>query len=164
MAAALRPQFFCTRPNGTVTPLVAVDELPAHVSIRGVSRNLSANDTQGMTSLGTVNGRSQKYVVDGIPAGPMRAAAAAAGNCSGAPGAAANGGRSQEFDLHAALLRALSDESVPSNQRVALSGLIQQALSQNWAAAPNTPVANAWLIPAGNGNGAGNPKQVSIIP
>lgn len=162
MTASLRPQFFCTRPNGAVTPLVAVDELPARLSIRGVSRNLSANDTQGMTSLGTVNGRNQAYVVDGIPSGPMRAAAAAAGGALA--GGAANGGRSRDSDLQAALLRALSDENIPPHQRVALHGLVQQALSQNWAATPNNPTANNWLVPAGNGNGAGNHKHVSIIP
>ena len=50
MATPSRPQFFCTRPDGTLTPLVALDELPTSVTIRGISRTLNAGETQGMTS------------------------------------------------------------------------------------------------------------------
>lgn len=161
MPPVLRPQFFCTRPNGTVTALVAVDELPPHISIRGIPRALSSNDTQGMTSLGTVNGRSQTYVVDGIPSGPMRA--------GGGGVAAANGGRARDADFQAAFFRTLSDDNIPPSQRLALHGLIQQAMSQSWAAATNPTVAGNWMATpaAGNvnghgnsGNGAGSQKQV----
>jgi hypothetical protein len=69
MAASLRPQYFLSRENGTITPLVAVDELPLHVLVRGVPRTLQAADTVGMTSLGTVQSRGQLYVVDGIHPG-----------------------------------------------------------------------------------------------
>lgn len=163
MPPALRPQFFCTRPNGTVTALMAVDELPPHVSIRGVPRVLSANDTQGMTSLGTVNGRSQTYIVDGVPSGPLRA--------GGGGGAAASGGRSGDADFQTAIFRTLSDESIPPSQRLALHGLIQQAMSQSWAVVTNPTAASNWVAPpAGNGNGQGNPsngggsqKQVSLL-
>lgn len=159
MAAPLRPQFFCTRPNGTVTPLIAVDELPIHVSIHGVSRSLSANDTQGMTSLGTVNGRNQTYVVEGIPAGPLRAAAAN----SATPGGG-GGGRSspRDYDLQSSLLRILSDDNIPASQRLALHALIQQALAPNWAVSGNNPsAANNWLVPAGGA--VGGHKQVSFL-
>jgi hypothetical protein len=40
MASPGTAQFFTTRPSGVLTPLIAVDELPAHVSIRGVTRTL----------------------------------------------------------------------------------------------------------------------------
>lgn len=156
----LRPQFFCARPNGIVTALVAVDELPSHVSIRGIPRVLSANDTQGMTSLGTVNGRSQAYMVDGVPSGPMRASGGVA---------AANGGRVRDNDFQAAIFRILSDESIPPSQRLALHGLIQQAMSQSWAVTPNPIAVGNWTNPStGNINGhgsssvgAGSQKQVS---
>ena len=160
MAAPLRPQFFCTRPNGTVTPLIAVDELPMHVSIHSVSRSLAANDTQGMTSLGTVNGRNQTYIVEGIPASPMRAAATAANAATGA-GA---GGRSspRDYDLQSSLLRILSDDSIPASQRLALHALIQQALAPSWAVAGNNPsAANNWLVPAGCA--VGGHKQVNFL-
>ncbi|EEP75726.1 predicted protein [Uncinocarpus reesii 1704] len=64
MDASLRPQFFISRQDGSLTPLVAVDELPPLMSIRGVPRLLSQNETQGMTSLGSANHRGQFYVVD----------------------------------------------------------------------------------------------------
>lgn len=166
MTSPLRPQFFCTRPNGTVTPLIAVDELPSHISIRGVSRALSPNDTQGMTSLGTVNARNQIYIVDGVPNAPMRAAA-------GNPAAAVAGGagaRSRDYELQASLVRILSDESIPANQRLALHSSIQQALTPQWAAgtagtsSTQTATAGNWLVPAGGSGGrAGGPKQVSLF-
>ena len=64
MAVPLRPQYFLSREDGTLTALVAIDELPSFISIRGVPRTLSHNDTQGMTSLGTVNSRGQHYLLD----------------------------------------------------------------------------------------------------
>ncbi|ERF68860.1 hypothetical protein EPUS_04512 [Endocarpon pusillum Z07020] len=65
MTEPLRPQHFITRQNGTMVPLVALDELPATVSIRGVPRNLSAYDVAGMKCLGTVESQHRQYIVDG---------------------------------------------------------------------------------------------------
>lgn len=59
-------QFFCSRPDGTLTALIAVDDLPPRVSIRGVPRTLSPNDTQGMVSLGSLSPRSTPYIIDGF--------------------------------------------------------------------------------------------------
>ncbi|EER24316.1 hypothetical protein CPC735_056860 [Coccidioides posadasii C735 delta SOWgp] len=64
MDASLRPRFFISRQDGSLTPLIAVDELPPLMSVRGVPRLLSQNDTQGMTSLGSANHRGQFYVID----------------------------------------------------------------------------------------------------
>ena len=61
----LRPQLFVTRQNGTMIPLVAVDELPSTMSIRGVPRTLSPHDISGMTGVGTFNSRHRQYVIDG---------------------------------------------------------------------------------------------------
>jgi hypothetical protein len=63
-AEPLRPQFFVTRQNGTMIPLIAADELPSTVSIRGVPRLLSPHDISGMTSIGTFNSRHRQYVVE----------------------------------------------------------------------------------------------------
>ncbi len=60
----LRPQFFVTRQNGIMVPLVAVDELPSTLSIRDVPRTLTPHDISGMTGVGTVNARHRQYVVD----------------------------------------------------------------------------------------------------
>ncbi|EFQ97912.1 C-x8-C-x5-C-x3-H type zinc finger protein [Nannizzia gypsea CBS 118893] len=64
MAMPLRPLHFLSREDGTLTALVAVDELPHYISIRGVPRTLNHSDTQGMTSLGTVKSRGQFYLID----------------------------------------------------------------------------------------------------
>ncbi|KAL1953408.1 hypothetical protein VTO42DRAFT_2847 [Malbranchea cinnamomea] len=66
MAVPLRPQHFASRQDGTLTALIAVDELPSFISIRGVPRVLSQSDTQGMTSLGILPARGQTYTVDVI--------------------------------------------------------------------------------------------------
>jgi hypothetical protein len=66
MAAPNRPQFFCTRPDGSLTPLLAVDELPPGLVIQGLPRALTAGDTQGMTSCGLVSARSEPWPVEGV--------------------------------------------------------------------------------------------------
>jgi hypothetical protein len=65
----LRPQLFITRQNGIMIPLVAVDELPPTISIRGVPRTLSPHDISGMTGVGTFNSRHRQYVVDDLNKG-----------------------------------------------------------------------------------------------
>lgn len=64
MGSQARPAFFCTRPNGTLTPLIAMDELPTHVTVRGLTRNISPVETQGMISCGVAVPRSQPWIVD----------------------------------------------------------------------------------------------------
>ncbi|KAI1938695.1 hypothetical protein LOZ66_003498 [Ophidiomyces ophidiicola] len=70
MDTSLRPQFFISRQDGSLTALIAVDELPLHMSIRGIPRLLNQNDTQGMTSLGSANHRGLFYSVDHFPQNP----------------------------------------------------------------------------------------------
>ena len=65
----LQPQFFVTRDSGKMVPLVAIDELPDHVSIRSVSKSLTAFDISGMTGLGVVPSRHRRYIVDGLQNG-----------------------------------------------------------------------------------------------
>lgn len=69
MGSQDRPSFFCSRPDGTLTPLLAVDDLPLTLSVRNVSRTLTPGDTQGMTSCGVAAPRSDLWVVDGPPTG-----------------------------------------------------------------------------------------------
>lgn len=57
------PKHFIHRADGTITPLVAVDELPAFLHIFGVSRLLTKAHTQGMISLGTMPRGSKPYTV-----------------------------------------------------------------------------------------------------
>ncbi|OJD12847.1 hypothetical protein ACJ73_09290 [Blastomyces percursus] len=61
----MQPEFCISRPNGAVTALIAVDELPPFVTIRGVPRCLGKiDDANGMENLGTVNARGQFYTID----------------------------------------------------------------------------------------------------
>ncbi len=62
----LNPQFFVTRQNGAMVPLIAMDELPIHVQIQGVSRSLSAFEIAGMTGIGPVDARHEFYVVGSL--------------------------------------------------------------------------------------------------
>lgn len=148
MASPIRPQFFCSRPNGTLTPLIALDELPTHISVRGVPRVLSPGDTQGMTSLGTVNPRAQFYVVDGVSPAPARAST----------GSQPAQQRSRDADIQNSLLKVVTDDSFPASQRLALHALIQQGLAQNWVM--SNPAAGAWLAANAGGGGVGGGRQV----
>ena len=76
MAMPLRPQHFVSRQDGTLTALIAVDELPSCITVQGVPRVLNQSDTQGMTSLGTIPSRGQTYVVDYVHQGNRFEAAA----------------------------------------------------------------------------------------
>lgn len=60
----LKPAFFVTRQNGSMVPLIPMDELPSTVNIRNVSRSLTPHDITGMTSVGTYEARHLQHVVD----------------------------------------------------------------------------------------------------
>lgn len=47
-----RPHFFISRPDHSITPLIAVDELPDYVRINDVPPIMTQADTQAMMSLG----------------------------------------------------------------------------------------------------------------
>lgn len=66
MGSQARPVFFCTRPNGTMTPLIAVDDLPTHINIRGVTRTINPGETQGMISCGVAVPQCQPWLVDAL--------------------------------------------------------------------------------------------------
>ncbi|KAL2857915.1 hypothetical protein BJY01DRAFT_241993 [Aspergillus pseudoustus] len=150
MSSLPRPQFFCTRPNGALTPLVAVDELPAHITIRGAPRVLSPNETQGMTSLGSVSLRGQTYTVEGTTL-PASRPSSTSGTSH----------RSRTHDIQSSLLKVLADENIPTSQRAALHSLLQQSASQNWQVSnppgPGWPVSNSGGSP-GSGSGRQNPN------
>ncbi|BCR96025.1 uncharacterized protein AKAW2_20965A [Aspergillus luchuensis] len=143
MSSTIHPQYFCTRPNGTFTPLIAVDELPSHISIRGAPRVLAASETQGMTSLGIVQMRPQSYVVEGVGPAPTRETSTSS-----------TGHRTRDSDLQAALMRVLSDECLPTNERRAITTLIQHGLSRGMFTPSST--SNGWLVPNSGGSIAGN--------
>lgn len=59
-----RPQYFISRLDGTLTPLVAVDELPSSIRIAGVSAVISQAATVNMMSLGVKDRSKTKYIVE----------------------------------------------------------------------------------------------------
>ncbi|KAL2821942.1 hypothetical protein BJX63DRAFT_175629 [Aspergillus granulosus] len=148
MSSLPRPQFFCTRPNGTLTPLIAVDELPAHITIRGAPRVLSTNETQGMTSLGSVSPRGQTYTVEGTTALPE----------SRPSSTSCTSHRARNHDIQSSLMKVLADENIPASQRLALRNLLQQSASQNWQV-NNLPGPGCLVPNHGGSPGSGSGRQ-----
>ena len=71
MSASPHPQFFIVRPDGSKTPLIAVDELPPSFHILGVPRFISHAQAQGMVGLGIVPCSGYCYVVREDEDSPM---------------------------------------------------------------------------------------------
>lgn len=60
-----RPVYFLVRPiTGDVVPLIAADELPLAIQLRGVERNMQIVDTIGMINLGLAEGSGGYYETD----------------------------------------------------------------------------------------------------
>ena len=58
------PQYFVSRSDGTLTPLIAVDELPSSVRIVGVPAVISQAETINMMSLGVKERSQAKYILE----------------------------------------------------------------------------------------------------
>ncbi|KAL8720517.1 MAG: hypothetical protein Q9225_002639 [Loekoesia sp. 1 TL-2023] len=63
MGSHPRPHFFISRPDHSITPLIAVDELPDYVRINGVPATMTQADTQAMMSLGVKERSLGQYEV-----------------------------------------------------------------------------------------------------
>ena len=83
MSSSPRPQYFVAREDGTLTPLIAVDELPSSVNILGVPATMTHADTQNMVSLGLRERCSQRYVVSSTDRSPATEAVSATTRSSG---------------------------------------------------------------------------------
>ncbi|CAI7673849.1 unnamed protein product [Penicillium palitans] len=125
MATPGRPQFFCTRPDGTLTPLVALDELPTNVTIRGVSRTLNAGETQGMTSCGLATQRAEPWSVNGVTQSSDR-----------------DVGKEPLSDMHSLLLQILTDNDVPETMRSSAQAILFQGIERpNGLGGQGTPAS-----------------------
>ncbi|KAJ5961705.1 hypothetical protein N7501_006646 [Penicillium viridicatum] len=113
MATPGRPQFFCTRPDGTLTPLVALDELPTNVTISGVSRTLSAGETQGMTSCGLATQRAEPWSVNGVTQSSERGV-----------------GKEYLSDMHNLVLQILTDNGVSDAIRSSAQAILIQGMER----------------------------------
>lgn len=144
-----RPGFFCSRPNGTLTPLIAADELPPNVSIRGVPRTLTLNDTQGMTSCGVAPVRTEPWVVD-------------------EPTSVRNNNLNDLTELSSVLFKILRDENVSSGTRALIHGVLYRQMGgpqANTHAGPNVMAPSQAIVPAhhpNNGHNNGHFKSVSL--
>ncbi|KAL8874842.1 MAG: hypothetical protein Q9198_006721 [Flavoplaca austrocitrina] len=63
-----RPHWFLVRPDNTITPLIAVDELPSNIRIVGIPAAMSLIDTKSMESVGVRERSTGTYDVQGVPA------------------------------------------------------------------------------------------------
>ncbi|OQD91153.1 hypothetical protein PENANT_c001G08256 [Penicillium antarcticum] len=119
------PRFFATREDGTMTPLVPVDELPAHISIRGVARTLEAGDTQGMTSCGVATRRTDPWDLEGLSTalpfvkGPEALA-----------------------ELKDSLTRVVNDETVTATTRLSVQAILYKGLAE----AENVPTPSSTIV------------------
>ena len=68
MGSHPRPHWFLIRPDNTITPLIAVDELPPSIYIAGVPAAMSLVDTKSMESVGVRERSCGTYDVRGRPA------------------------------------------------------------------------------------------------
>lgn len=75
-----RPTYFVTRPDGTRTALVEVDQLPASIKIAGIPANLPAIDAYDMTWVGNRERSPFQYIIETVAAAAAAAAAAANNN------------------------------------------------------------------------------------
>ncbi|KAJ5777907.1 hypothetical protein N7520_001153 [Penicillium odoratum] len=110
--------FFCARPDGGLTPMIPLDELPVDLSVRGIPRTITAAETQGMTSCGVATARSEPWVVDG------------------ATPTALNEDLSQ---LKSALIKFISDGNIPAGAR----SIVQNFLTRHLDAVPMGQVVSS---------------------
>lgn len=122
--------------------MVALDEFPSSVSIRGVARYLTPGDTQGMTSCGVASMRAEPWVVDGVTSlGPAEPSTTAT----------TKEVRDSLTELHDILLKIVSDNSVSSDHRSAVQGILMRGLDK---ICDSTNVSNDALVSTADANGA----------
>lgn len=87
-----KTRFFLGRPDGTMTPLIAVDELPNEVEIVDVPKLLPYGQLLEMTNLGSADRSLTRYGVRvrGEDVGPLQASSAAMGGDENAGESGAN--------------------------------------------------------------------------
>lgn len=72
MSESLKPQFFVLRQNGSLVPLIAMDEIPHNIRVTDVPRSMSIQETTGMTNIGSFPSRHRHYVMMDTNSAPNR--------------------------------------------------------------------------------------------
>ena len=70
------PTYFVTRPDGSRTALVEVDQLPASIKIAGVPADLPAVDAADMTCVGNMERGSFHYIIEIAAVSPSASSSA----------------------------------------------------------------------------------------
>ncbi|KAL8732184.1 MAG: hypothetical protein Q9166_002931 [cf. Caloplaca sp. 2 TL-2023] len=116
------PHWFLVRPDRTITPLIAVDELPSGVRIAGVPAVISLIDTKSMESVGVRERSISRYDVklatsshDGSSSEEHATISAGSGSdlCSKNPGRVSESGFEQGLDDGMKAMPVKPDESEP---------------------------------------------------
>ncbi|CEO59977.1 Putative C-x8-C-x5-C-x3-H type zinc finger protein [Penicillium brasilianum] len=116
MSSQMRPSFFCSRPNGSLTPLIALDDFPVGVNVRGVSRTLTPGDTQGMISCGSAEPRSEPWDLEG--------------SVPGSRGTIAS--KEDLAALQSVLFKIMADDNVSTELRMAIKGILYRGLDASY--------------------------------
>jgi hypothetical protein len=124
MATPGYPQFFCTRPDGSLTPLLAADEFPSHITIRGVPRIINAGETQGMTSCGLAPRRPEPWSVDGATQSSEREA-----------------GKEPLHDMHGLLMEIITNNNVSEPMRASAQALLIRGIERHGSSGEGTPAS-----------------------
>lgn len=134
---------FCSHPNGKLTTMICVDDLPADVVIEGAPRAITPAETQGMTSCGVVAPRSEPWKV-------QSPSATTSSDLSDAP-----------FEkVYAILTELVNDINVPVSYRTAIKGLL---VSQENALIVS-PIGNSHHNNARANQGQAGTRGVSFLP
>lgn len=72
MSEPLKPQFFVLRQNGSLVPLIPMDEIPHNIRIADVPRTLSIQETVGMLNIGQYPSRHRHFVLTDTNGTPNR--------------------------------------------------------------------------------------------
>lgn len=107
-------KFFCARPDGSLTPLIAVDEFPHGISVGELPRVLAPGDTQGMTSCGLAEARSEPWAIDGV-----------------AHVYARHLEHDRVTEMHQLLVSIMADTGVPARVRTSVEKFLGQTVESN---------------------------------
>lgn len=112
-----RPQHFITRGDGSITPLIAVDELPESIRIIGVPAIISQAATLNMMNLGVQTRSQTKYIVE------MPEDSGSGNTCNLSQRSITTGGNFQSLDKRFGLLKTIKREEDEEEEENTAAGV-----------------------------------------